>query len=88
MRGDGAVLPGYNQDIYSDGLRDFAFAKANLISSIQTVRASTIDLFAAATSASLDRRGIASEKSMSVRAIPFVICGHWKHHLQILKERY
>jgi hypothetical protein len=88
MRGDGAVLPGYNQDIYSDGLRDFAFAKANLISSIQTVRASTIDLFATATSASLDRRGIASEKSMSVRAIPFVICGHWKHHLQILKERY
>jgi hypothetical protein len=88
MRGDAAVLPGFNQDVYSDALKNFAFAKANLVSSIQTVRASTIDLFTTTTPESLDRKGVASENTMSVRAIPFVICGHWNHHLQILKERY
>ncbi|WP_194852448.1 DinB family protein [Nonlabens antarcticus] len=88
MRGDTAALPGFDQDIYSTGLRDFAFAKANLITSIQVVRASTIDLFANAAPENLDKLGVASENIMSVRAIPFVICGHWKHHLNILHERY
>jgi hypothetical protein len=88
MRGDSTALPGYDQDIYSDSLRDFAFAKANLLESIEVVRKSTIDLFATAAPQSLNNTGLASENSMSVRAVPYVICGHWKHHLKIISELY
>jgi len=88
MRGDSAALPGFDQDIYSDSLRDFAFAKANLLESIEVVRKSTIDLFATAAPQSLNNKGLASDNSMSVRAIPYVICGHWKHHLKIISELY
>ncbi|KQC33468.1 hypothetical protein AAU57_09190 [Nonlabens sp. YIK11] len=88
MRGDATNLPGFDQDLYVRGLRDFAFAKANLISSLEIVRASTIDLFENATPESLNNLGVGSGHSMSVRAIPFVICGHWKHHLKIIENRY
>ena len=88
MRGDVAELPGFDQDVYSNSLRDFAFAKANLLESIEVVRRSTIDLFANATPEGLGATGVASGHTMAVRAIPFVICGHWKHHLRMLKELY
>lgn len=88
MRGDNTDLPGFDQDVYSDGLRNFAFAKANLLQSIEVVRNSTIDLFANATPESLTHTGVANQNQMSVRAIPFVICGHWKHHLDMIVNLY
>jgi len=88
MRGDTTDLPSFDQDLFVRGLKDFAFAKANLISSIQITRASTIDLFQYASPESLNNMGVGSGNAMSVRAIPFVICGHWQHHLDIIIERY
>jgi len=88
MRGDSSDLPGFDQDLFVRGLRDFAFAKANLLSSMEITRASTIDLFKNATPESLNAMGVGNGNSMSVRAIPFVICGHWQHHLNIISDRY
>ncbi len=34
------------------------------------------------------RRGIASGKPVSVRALGFVMVGHVRHHVAILLERY
>lgn len=88
MRGDATDLPGFDQDHYVRGLKDYAFAKANIIKSLQTVRAATIDLFETASMETLNLVGVANGNVMSVRSIPFVICGHWKHHIAIIKERY
>lgn len=88
MRGDATDLPGFDQDLYVRGLTNFAFAKASIIKSMEIVRASTLDLFETATVESLNITGIGNGNVMSVRAIPFVICGHWAHHLQVIQERY
>jgi hypothetical protein len=34
------------------------------------------------------RRGVASNHTMSVRAMAYVIAGHERHHLRILREKY
>jgi len=34
------------------------------------------------------RRGVASEREFTVRAIAYIILGHERHHLEILKTRY
>jgi hypothetical protein len=34
------------------------------------------------------RRGTASDKPITVRALAFIIAGHELHHREILKERY
>jgi hypothetical protein len=36
----------------------------------------------------LNRKGMASERLISVRAFIYVIAGHLNHHRYILKERY
>lgn len=88
MRSDPTDLAGFDQDLYVTGLKDYAFAKASIIKSMEIVRASTIDLFENTTLQALLKMGKGSGNYMSVRAIPFVICGHWNHHLSIIDERY
>jgi hypothetical protein len=34
------------------------------------------------------RRGTASSKPISARALPYIIGGHLEHHLNVLRERY
>jgi hypothetical protein len=35
-----------------------------------------------------ERTGVASGRSVSVRALAFIIAGHELHHVAILRERY
>ena len=34
------------------------------------------------------RRGVASGREITVRAFPWLIAGHERHHLDIIRERY
>ena len=52
------------------------------------VRESTVQLFESLPSDAWVRRGIASGKEISVRAIAYIVAGHPIHHLRILRERY
>jgi hypothetical protein len=36
----------------------------------------------------LCKRGFASESSVTVLAILFMIAGHEKHHIKVLREKY
>jgi hypothetical protein len=88
MRKDATPLPGFDQDLFVETLGDSAFAKAELLSSMQSTRQATIDLFKNATEDSLQFRGVASGQIMTARVIPFLIAGHSLHHENIIKERY
>ncbi|MBG48177.1 MAG: damage-inducible protein DinB [Pseudozobellia sp.] len=87
-RGDQTPLPGFEQDDY------VPFSKANnrtlqsLIDEYSVVRNSTLHLFNQFDTNDLERKGIASSLDWSVGALGFVICGHQKHHRNILRERY
>ncbi|AYN68006.1 DinB family protein [Euzebyella marina] len=87
-RGDQTPLPGFEQDDY------VPFSKANnrtlqsLIDEYSIVRNSTLHLFNQFDTNDLERKGIASSLDWSVGALGFVICGHQKHHRNILRERY
>ena len=35
-----------------------------------------------------DRRGVANNNPITVRALAFVLAGHERHHLKVLRERY
>ncbi len=37
---------------------------------------------------SRQRAGVASGATFTVRSIPFIIAGHERHHLGVLRERY
>src|SRR5439155_24938553 len=61
---------------------------AELISDFRTVRGATLALFRSFDDDAWRRRGTASGKPVSVRAIGYMIPGHERHHEEILKTRY
>jgi hypothetical protein len=45
-------------------------------------------LFRSLDQTGIDRAGSANGSGMTARAIPWLIAGHERHHLNVLKERY
>ncbi|HZJ20075.1 MAG TPA: DinB family protein [Pricia sp.] len=87
-RGDTSVLPGFDQDSYAEKSMAERRSKESIIEEYKIVRKSTISLFANLDRNALENTGIASDVTWSVAALGFVICGHQKHHRDIIRERY
>ncbi|MEN8817114.1 MAG: DinB family protein [Nonlabens sp.] len=88
MRGDSTALSGFDQDVFVDSMKGYAFAKADLLKSLKTIRLATIGLFRNVNDASLIFKGNASNKTMTARVIPFIIAGHNMHHENVIMQRY
>jgi hypothetical protein len=52
------------------------------------VRRATIALFSGFDAEALARQGTANNNAISVRALAWIIAGHERHHVGILRERY
>jgi len=87
-RGDTTPLPGFEQDDYVKGTNFDARLLTDLVNEFRAVRQATITLLKSFNEDELRRRGVASEKSISVRALAYNIAGHELHHLEILRTRY
>jgi uncharacterized protein (TIGR03083 family) len=87
-RGDETPLPGFDENAYVPPAKFDARALANLVADLRTVRAATLALFRSFDANAWRRRGTASGKPVSVRALGFMIPGHERHHVEILKTRY
>lgn len=87
-RNDTNELPGFDQDEYVEAASFNDRSLQNFRDEYAGQRRSTIALFSSFSKEILDRKGIANNYSLSVRAIPFIIAGHERHHLEILDNRY
>ena len=87
-RGDQTPLPGFEQDNYIEPGNFSARTLADLLHEFSTVREATVSLIRSLDDAAWRRRGVASQKEVTVTAIAFVIAGHERHHRIILEERY
>jgi uncharacterized damage-inducible protein DinB len=87
-RGDQTPLPGFEQD---DFVKNGGFSErtlAGLAEEFGHVRNASIALFRSFGEDAWSRRGIASQKEVTVRALAFMTAGHQIHHRLILEERY
>ena len=87
-RGEEQDLPGFDQDIFVNNSFANSRSLADLIAEMNTLRASTIQLFKSFNDEVLLKIGNASGNKMSVRALGFLFSGHQLHHVKVLKERY
>jgi len=87
-RGDKTPLPGFEQD---DFVRNGGFAGRALVDLAEefaAVRSASIALFRSFDEEAWSKRGVASQKEVTVRALGFITAGHQIHHRAILEERY
>ena len=87
-RGDVNPLAGFDQDEYVRASGSDRRTIADLASELEYVRRSTIAMLRSFEDAAAERRGKANNAEVSVRALAWIIAGHERHHLGILKERY
>jgi hypothetical protein len=87
-RGFDHPLPSFDQDVA------VTFAGANdrswrsHVDEFAAVRAASSVLFRSLPADAWTRRGIASDKPVTVRALAYITAGHVAHHIRILHERY
>lgn len=87
-RGDRTPLPGFDENTYVPAGQFDARALPDLAAELDAIRHATIALFAGLDLEALARQGPANDKEVSVRALAYIIAGHERHHVGILRERY
>jgi len=87
-RNEKQSLPGFEQDEYVANGNFSSRSLEEMINEFRLVRESNIILFESFDAEILNRRGTASDNEVTVLALIFIIAGHEKHHMKILKERY
>lgn len=87
-RGESAPLPGFDENAYVENANFDEWKVGDLAELYAITRRATILFFRNLAEEAWDRRGIANDNAVSVRGLAFVIVGHERHHLKVLRERY
>ena len=87
-RGDQTPLPAFDENAYIENWDFDRVSTADLLADFRSVREETIRLLRGFDDETARRRGTASGKPITVRALAYIIAGHEMHHRLILEERY
>jgi hypothetical protein len=87
-RGFDIPLPSFDQDVAVAGSGADTRPWRAHIDEFRAIRGASIQLFRNMPDEAWARRGIASGKEFTVRALAFMTAGHVTHHERILRERY
>lgn len=87
-RGDETPLPGFDENHFvAQGAYD-ARTLQDLTAEFRHLREANLRLIRGLEPEMLTRIGSANDAPISVRALAYIMVGHVRHHLGILKERY
>jgi hypothetical protein len=87
-RGDQTPLPGFDEKTWVPYAGCAGRTLADLLGELRAVRAATLALLRHLPPDATTRRGTASNGTISVRALAWIIAGHERHHLGLIRERY
>lgn len=87
-RGEQAPLPAWDENAYVEKSPYHECALPELAAELVLTRKANIAFLARLTDEEWMRTGTASGKPVSARAIAYVMAGHVRHHLEILRTRY
>jgi len=81
-------LPGFDEEYYLEATSLEEIPYRNLLSEWSSLRESSILFYKNIIPKFLDRTGRASGQEFSVKSIGYILAGHTRHHIEIIKERY
>lgn len=87
-RRDQTPLPGFDQDNWVPVSGASKRTGADILTEMDAVRAATIALIRTVDDETAVAMGTASGNPISVRALAWMIAGHFAHHLEITRTRY
>src|SRR6266478_7887300 len=87
-RGDRNNMPGFDQNEYISTSPYGRIDLEDLLSEFRLVRLSNIAMLRTLDDESWMRIGTANDNQVSVRALAFIMAGHVRHHMGVLRETY
>jgi hypothetical protein len=87
-RGETAALPGFDEQSYAARANAAGRALADLVDELSVLRTATVILVRSLDDVTLTQRGTVNNWTLSVRALAFIIAGHFQHHVNVLRDRY
>jgi hypothetical protein len=87
-RGETAALPSFDENEYVAASRSDAWPLRELAEEFALVRRSNLVVLRRLEAPEWARVGTASGHPVTVRALAWIMAGHPRHHLKILRERY
>ncbi len=87
-RGDQTPLASFEQHDWVPQSGATRRSLADLAREYADVRRATLDLLTHLPPEAPLRKGIASGKEINVRSLAWIIAGHERHHLKIIREKY
>lgn len=87
LRGDATDLPGFDEDMFASRSTSYATIAA-FTREYQAIRAGSIELFLNSDLTYLDFEGKANGLIFTPRILGWLMIGHNRHHIEMLKEHY
>lgn len=87
-RNDKTPLASFDQDDYVKYGPFRQCSLSQLVEEFMAVRKATLWLYRALDEAAWTRRGVASEKEVTVRALAYITAGHELHHQKLFQQKY
>lgn len=87
-RGEKQALPSFDENEYLLHAQYESQDFTHMLTQYRHVRQASISLIESFSTSQANQLGNANGQSVSVRALAWMIAGHEKHHIQVIKERY
>jgi len=87
-RGDQTPLAGFDENAWAKTAPHAKRKMADVVNELIAIRRATQALVDSLDETSVGNQGVANNNPVTARAICWIIAGHTKHHLDILRERY
>jgi hypothetical protein len=87
-RADATPLPGFDENAWTPPSGYDARPLPDIADEFKAVRNATVAFVKGLDDQAIARRGSANGQEITVRALIWIIAGHERHHVKILKERY
>ena len=85
---DPTDLPGFDADFYLESASIEDVSYKNVLDEWAALRESSILFYKNLNPKFLDRTGRASGHEFSVKSIAYVLAGHTRHHIEVIKDKY
>jgi len=87
-RGDANPLPGFDEKLYVSESSYDSRPLAEMVEDFSLLREANSRLLENLDAAAFSREGVANGAKVTVRALAYIMTGHARHHLAVLRERY
>lgn len=82
------ALPGFDENDYIASSTYAEAPAAGIVSEFTSLRAANLAMFERLPASRWEQLGNANGSFVSVRALAFILAGHFRHHVGILRHRY